>query len=115
MTRLLDGTDISRMTVDQIDEARRKADQRFFEQSRKLSPKFPDVATELERRRLHREKIAARVLLWGFVPVGLIDAAVHSPFGWAIAATGLLGFITICVISGSRLTNQNGGRGGRPF
>lgn len=101
--KLSDGTDISRMTVDEITAARRR-----------LSPKFPDILTAAQRRQRDRENFTARFFLWVMVPAGLITLA-WSSFGWAVAGVGFVGFIATCLVAGSRANDRAGGRGGRPF
>lgn len=100
--RLSDGTDISRMTADEIMAAQRR-----------LSPKFPDILTAYQRRQRDRENLAARILLWGFVPGGLITLP-WSSFGWVVAGFGLVGFISTCLVAGARAHDRAGGSGGRP-
>jgi membrane protein YdbS with pleckstrin-like domain len=80
-----------------------KADQEFFEQARKLSPKFPDVATQLERRRCQREAIVARVFL-AMMFASLVLAIFTDDTVWNLidAAVFLVGFIITCFVSGNR-------------
>lgn len=94
--KLSDGTDISRMTVDEITVAQRK-----------LSPKFPDILTQLERRQRDRENFTARFLLWFLAPAGLITLF-WSTFGWVMFGTGIVGFIITCVVASSRAHKRHG-------
>ena len=84
-----------------------KADQAFFEQSRKLSPKFPDALTYLERRQRDRENFAARFLLWFLAPAGLITLF-WSTFGWVMFGAGILGFVIVCYVAGARAHERAG-------
>jgi hypothetical protein len=103
---LSDGTDISRMTVEQIAVAQRK-----------LSPKFPSIVEALERRQRLRETVAARSLL-AFTVVGLVYGfGWGEGFGFIIAGFSFFGFLTTCFVAGNRLYKRNGesGHGKRPF
>ena len=97
---LRDGTDISRKTVDWIKAARQRADLKFFEQSRKLSPVFPSVADALDRRQCLRETIAARTFMVG---IGLgLASAIWTPFGFPLAMLSVIGFVITATIAGNR-------------
>jgi hypothetical protein len=89
MHRLLpNGTDISRMTVAQIDAARTKAERNF-------------VTDALDARRALGETIAARALL-GVFAGGVVGGLVGFGFGFIIAAFSIVGFIVTCFIAGNR-------------
>lgn len=80
---LSDGTDISRMTVDQIKahQARIEADE-FLE--------------EWERRQRHREVLAARFML--AMTIGGLGYSVWDSFGWVIAGFNFVGFVATFLI-----------------
>ncbi len=99
--RLSDGTDISRMTVEQI-----KVHQR------KLSPKYPDVATALLRRQMKREAFTARILM-ALAVAGMVYGFWNS-FGFVAAGFCSVGFIVTCIVAGNRAYHRAGG-GGNPF
>jgi hypothetical protein len=102
--RLSDGTDISRMTMDEI-----------AVRQRKLSPKFPDIATvELRRQQMH-ETIAARAHLVLAVCVGpLLGMFYDLVSGLVVTGFGSVGFITTCIVAGNRAHVRAGGSHGRP-
>ena len=91
-----------------------EADQKFFTEARRRSPRYPDVATQLERRRQSQENLAARLLLWGLAPAGLITSF-WSTFGWVMVGTGIIGFICVCVASSERQHKRRGSPSGNPF
>lgn len=115
---LSDGTDISKKTVDQIKMAQRRADEEFFTAKRKISPRFPDVAEALERRRCLRETIAARTMIATGVAGGLYALITGETFGLVVLGFSIVGFITTCFVAGNRQyvrSGRGGGHGQRPF
>ena len=90
------------------------ADQKFFEESRKLSPRFPDALTQLERRQRDHENIAARFFLWVMAPAGLITLF-WSSFGWALLGGGIVGFVVVCIVASDRQHRRAGSPSGNRF
>lgn len=79
------------------------ADRSFFEQSRKLSPKFPSAIDAIERRRRRQENVAARILLGLTLAFGIgAPFAEHPGFMAGAAGACLFGFGVICFTAGSR-------------
>jgi hypothetical protein len=91
-------------------------DQKFFAEKRKLSPVFPDPATQLLRLQMQREAIAARVLL-ALCAVFAIAAPFADHPWWMAAASAWFGFgfVVTCFVAGSRAHKRAGGKSGRPF
>jgi len=96
----------------------RTADEKFFAEARRRSPKFPDISEVLARRQRQRETIAARVLLFVTV-VGLISTPFSENWSFDLiaAAFGFVGFVITCFVSGNRAWKRNGSLSnrGRPF
>lgn len=91
------------MDTERLPRAVSDADQEFFARNRKLSPKFPDIATVLIRRQMQKEKYAARILLALGLILGVsIPFADHPGFMALGSATFFLGFFLTCVVAGSR-------------
>jgi hypothetical protein len=101
--------DISRMTTDQI-EAARKADQEFFIAKRKLSPVFPSAIDVDERRKRLFEAIVARTLLV-LSAASVIIAPFSHDWQWYLGdAIGFfLAFLIVCLYAGNRQYVRNGG------
>jgi hypothetical protein len=100
---LSDGTDISRKTVDQIKAAQQRADLKFFERSRKLSPIFPSAVDARERRRDFRETIVAHTLLGLTAAFGIGSLFAEHPGVVVLAAcASFAGFLGVCVVAGNR-------------
>lgn len=93
------------------EQRKRNADQKFFAEARKRSPVFFDVNTVLERRRIERERIAARVML-ALTVAALFGApfADHPTFMLCSAVVCFIGFAIICFTSASRAWRQHGGQ-----
>lgn len=105
--RLGAGEKLPRATTD--------ADREFFERSRKLSPKFPDVASVLVRRQMHREMLTARILLFGMAASILWSILGDSPMPGAVSfAFCAAGFIAVCLVAGNR-AHDRAGASGNPF
>lgn len=100
---LSDGTDISRMTRDEIDSRRSEADREFFARARKRSPQFPDIATGLERQRQKKEDLAARILI-ALAGLFLLGAPLADHPGGMLMAAGacFVGFVVTCFVARSR-------------
>lgn len=91
------------MSIEKLPRAVSDADQEFFARNRRLSPKFPDIATLLLRRQMRQEKYAARILLaLGLIFAVGIPFADHPVFMALASGTFFLGFILTCVVAGSR-------------
>jgi hypothetical protein len=93
-----------------------KADQEFFEQARKRSPVFPDVAELLERRRRAQENFAARFFLVSmFLTSPLIAYFYDGGFAGVVFAFSILGFVATCFVAGNRQYVRTVTRRRRPF
>lgn len=104
------------MSTEQLPRAVSDADQEFFARKRKLSPKFPDVATMLLRRQKRREELAARILLvLGIIFLIAVPFADHPVFMALASGMFFLGFLCTCLVAGNRAHIRAGGSNGRPF
>lgn len=98
-----------RLKSEKLPRAVSEADQEFFARNRKLSPVFPDVGTVLLRRQMHREKIAARILLvLGLIFMVAIPFADHPVFMALGSGFFFLGFVLTCIVAGNRAYERNG-------
>lgn len=110
------------MPTEKLPRAVSEADQEFFARHRKLSPRYPDAASQLLRLQMRRETLAARILLgFGVLFAGSAFAsffteAIKSPWGLTGASLACLaGFIITCFVAGSRAHDRAGGRSGNPL
>jgi hypothetical protein len=118
--QLSDGTDISRMTVAQIEEHQRRlapwtdaarrldpgTDYRGAATGR-ISPCFPSADEAHERLLKHREQLVARTflaLLIGVAP--LLGFLGYGMPAVVVSVVGALGFIATCFYAGGRQTNR---------
>lgn len=103
---------IARRELDRLHHERRVAlrspdqtagDQAFLEKARVRSPRFPDVATMLERRKRIREKLAARIMLGLTAALGIAAPFAEHPGALAgFAVASFISFVIICWCAGSR-------------
>jgi len=108
---LSDGTDISRMTADQIEAERHRAiqadiDYRAHGGIGRTSPRYPSYAEQQERLHKRRETIVARGFLLVFA--GSLLYGFVGDWGTAalVGAVGLVGFVATCYYAGARQTNR---------
>jgi hypothetical protein len=94
----------------------READQKFFEEKRKLSPKFPSIEFALDQRDENRkrffETVVARTFLY-LSAAAFVIAPFSKDWKWYLGdAAGLfVMFIVVCFIAGNRQFRRNGGDG----
>lgn len=90
-------------TIYDIDRENRAVIDRIKVEQRKLSPRFPDVATALERRRVRREHLVARVILLCAGLLGFCGAVSDHPrAAWSAAGACVAAFVVVCFNAGSR-------------
>lgn len=84
-----------------------KADEEFFERSRKLSPKFPSVTEAVERRRRWWENVLARLLLLMLVLGAVYSLWTHDVRGWITAGIAFICFVGVVVVACARAHGAN--------